>query len=90
MSLPRNVLLALCIVLLGAIVPGGADAQQDKPIDLKPLLPPILPPLLPPTSEVTSGVVGGTPIPGGPYSSTTPTQSPSAPAPGMRLSIPTK
>ena len=46
MSLSKISLLALCIVLLGAIATDGAYAQDkpDKPIDLKPLIPPVFSP----------------------------------------------
>jgi hypothetical protein len=69
----------------------GAAAQEDKwdkKYDLKPLLPPVVP--LPPRSRLDSGTVGGTQTP--PYT-TAPLQNPnlsSAPAPGLKLSIPAR
>jgi hypothetical protein len=93
MSLPKAALLALCVVLPGA--PGDALAQSQsdywgKPADFKPLLPPIIPPpLLPPRSTLTPGSGGGdTPS----SYSTNPAwdAARSAPAPGLRFSIPTR
>ena len=89
MSLSKISLLALCIVLLGAIATDGACAQDkpDKPIDLKPLIPPMFSPL-PPNSQLTPGTVGGTTTP---YT-TAPLQNPAQapPAPGIRLTIPSR
>jgi hypothetical protein len=91
MSLPKISLLALGVVLSGAIAPGSAYAQNDKPdkpIDLKPLIPPAFSPL-PPNSQLTPGTVGGTTTP---YT-TAPLQNPtsrSPPAPGIKLTIPSR
>ena len=91
MTFPKSALFVFC-VLLASAASGGALAQSDrwdKPIDLKPLLPPMLPPLLPPNSVLTPGAVGGGPSStySGPplYDSTQ-----SLPAPGLRLTIPTR
>jgi hypothetical protein len=86
MSLARLSLLALCITLAATGVPGNASAQDDKPFDLKPLIPPILPPL-PPNSQVTSGSLTATPMPG--TANTPSPQAPTQSAPGFRFSIPT-
>jgi hypothetical protein len=89
MSLPKILLLALSVVVLGAIPLTASHAQQtDKPFDFKPLLPPVTP--LPPNSAVTSGSVGGTQNPYTTAPLQSPTQAPSQSAPGMRLSIPTR
>ncbi len=89
MSLPKILLLALSVVVLGAIPLTAGHAQQtDKPFDFKPLLPPVAP--LPPNSSVTSGSVGGTQDPYTTAPLQRPTQTPSQSAPGMRLSIPTR
>ena len=89
MSLSKIALLALCIVLLGAIATDDAYAQDkpDKPIDLKPLIPPVFSPL-PPNSQLNPGTVGGTTTP---YT-TAPLQNPAQapPAPGIRLTIPSR
>jgi hypothetical protein len=94
MSLPkyrlRHLPLALCLVFAGALACGGAQAQQpdkDSKWDLRPLVPPIVP--LPPTTQVDPAQIGG---PQTPYT-TAPLQDPrtqSQPAPGIKLSIPTK
>jgi hypothetical protein len=87
MNPSRPMLLALGLALLCA---SGAAAQEDKwdkKYDLKPLLPPVVP--LPPRSRLDSGTVGGTQTP---YTSA-PLQNPSsssAPAPGLKLSIPAR
>ncbi len=89
MSLPKILLLALSVIVLGAIAPTGGRAQQtDKPFDFKPLIPPVAP--LPPNSSVTSGSVGGTQNPYTTAPLQSPTQTPSQSAPGMRFSIPTR
>ena len=92
MSLPKIALLALCVVLPGASA-ASPPSQSDywgKPADLKPLLPPIIPPpLVPPHSTLTPGSLSG---------DTSSSYSPnsaydarrSAPAPGQRLTIPTR
>jgi hypothetical protein len=89
MSLSKISLLALCIVLLGAIAIDGAYAQDkpDKPINLKRLIPPVFSPL-PPNSQLNPGTVGGTTTP---YT-TAPLQNPAQapPAPGIRLTIPSR
>jgi hypothetical protein len=89
MKVSKISLHALCVVLFGAIAPGSAFAQDkpDKPIDLKPLIPPVFSPL-PPNSQLNPGTVGGTTTP---YT-TAPLQNPtqSAPAPGIRLTIPSR
>ena len=87
MGLSRFLLVAICLVLAGAIGVGSAYAQQDKPIDFKPLIPPVLPPL-PPNSQVTSGAVTSTPVPG--TAVTPPSQAPTQSAPGLRFTIPAR
>ena len=89
MNLPRYALLTFCIMLPCA--PEGALAQAnqwDKPVDLKQLIPPVVP--LPPNSRLNPGTVGGTQTP---YT-TAPLQNPSLsatePAPGIRLTIPSR
>jgi hypothetical protein len=89
MSLPKISLLALSIIVLGAIAPANVHAQQtDKPFDFKPLLPPVVP--VPPNSAVTSGSIGGTQNPYTTAPLQSPTQAPTQSAPGMRLTIPTR
>lgn len=89
MNLSRPTLLALGIVLLCG--PSVGSAQQDKwdrPVDLKPLVPPVIP--LPPNSRLNPGTVGGLQTP---YTAT-PLQNPNLssdqPAPGIRLTIPSR
>ena len=89
MRLSRHVLLALGIVLLCA--PGGAFAQEDKrdkPLDLKPLVLPVFP--LPPNSRLNPGTVGGAQTPNTTAPLQNPAYSPTQPAPGIRLSIPSR
>ena len=93
MSLPKIALLALCVVLPGASSVASAQSQSDywgKPADLKPLLPPIIPPpLLPSRSTLTPGSLGGdAPSSYSPNSAYDAQRS--APAPGLRLTIPTR
>ena len=91
MSLARAAFL--CAALL-AVAPGSALAQSAKsdppPADFKPLVAPILPPLvLPPHSYIAPGSITGDPVT--PYSSSPGYDSTrSAPAPGFRLTIPTR
>ena len=70
-----------------------AQSQSDywgKPADLKPLLPPIIPPpLLPPRSSLTPGSLGGD-APSSYSSNPAYDATRSAPAPGLRLTIPTR
>lgn len=73
--------------------PAGAQSQSDpwgKLADLKPLLPPVIPPpLLPPHSTLTPGSLGGeAPSSYSPNSAYDAARS--APAPGLRLTIPTR
>jgi hypothetical protein len=88
MNLTRYALLALCIV---ACAPRGALAQAnqwDKPVDLKPLIPPVVP--LPRNSRLNPGTVGGyqTPYTTAPLQN--PNIAPTEPAPGLRLTIPSR
>jgi hypothetical protein len=81
--------LALLVLCLAT----PALAQSDKsppPADFKPLFTPVLPPLvLPPSSSITPGSLGGDAV--SPYSSTPGYDAArSAPAPGLRLTIPTR
>jgi hypothetical protein len=84
---PAAALLALCVLVPA---PALAQSQTDnRQIDLKPLLPPVLPPL-PRNSTLQPG--SASPSSQSPYSDRLydpPSQS-SAPAPGFRLSIPTR
>jgi hypothetical protein len=89
MNFPKLALLALCIMPL--CTPGGASAQQgqwDKPVDLKPLIPPLVP--LPPSSSLKPGTVGGTTTPYTTAPLQNPNLSPTQPAPGIRLTIPSR
>ena len=93
MSLPRYSLLALGIVLFAALAPGGAMAEQsNKPlIDFAPLVPPVFP--LPPKSQVTPGAVGGpqqSPYTTAPLQDPPQSQRDRQPAPGLKLTIPTR
>lgn len=94
MSLPRVALPALCAVLLAASA-GAASAQSQsqsgwgKPADFKPLLPPIIPPVLPPSASITTGSASSDGSSG--YSANSAYDDRrSAPAPGLRLTIPTR
>jgi hypothetical protein len=84
-------LLATCAVIAAAPGPAFAQSQTDnRQFDLKPLLPPVLPPL-PRNSTLAPGStsIGS---PSSPYSDRlydSQSQS-SAPAPGVRFSIPTR
>jgi hypothetical protein len=94
MSLLKVLLLALCVLPLGASADrASAQSQSDywgKPADLKPLLPPIIPPpLLPPHSTITPGSLGGD-APSSYSSNPAYDAARSAPAPGLRLTIPTR
>jgi hypothetical protein len=88
MNLPKQALLAFCVLPLAA-APAWAQANQyDKPVDLKGLVTPVVP--LPPTAKINPGTVGGNQTP---YT-TAPLQKPdfrsSDPAPGFKLTIPTR
>jgi len=68
----------------------NAQTQEDGwRKDLKPLIPPVVP--LPPNSQLNPGTVGGT---SNPYTTaplqTPSTQAPTQPAPGLRLTIPSR
>jgi hypothetical protein len=81
------------VFLLAAVVPGVAQSSKSEPpaADFKPLVQPLLPPLLllPPNSYISPGAVTGDPIT--PYSSTPGYDAArSGPAPGLRLTIPTR
>ena len=84
--------MLFCAAFIAAAAPALAQSQKSDPppVDFKPLVAPILPPLvLPPKSYITPGAITGDPVqsytnaPG--YDSTR-----SAPAPGLRLTIPTR
>jgi hypothetical protein len=88
-------LFALCALLFGPASDAAlAQSQSDywgKPTDLKPLLPPIIPPpLLPSRSTLTPGSLSGE----APSSYSSPNSAydaqRTAPAPGLRLTIPTR
>jgi hypothetical protein len=81
----------LCTTLLAAAPALAQSKSSDPPpADFKPLIQPILPPLvLPPNSYISPGSVTGDPVT--PYSSTPGYDAArSAPAPGLRLTIPTR
>jgi len=85
---------ALCILVLATAADrAGAQSQSDywgKPTDLKPLLPPIIPPpLLPPHSTLTPGSLGGD-ASSSSYPNSAYDAQRSGPAPGLRLTIPTR
>ena len=86
-------LFALCAILLGSAA-AHAQSQMDpwgKPADLKPLLPPIIPPpLLPPNSVLTPGSLSGGDSPSSYSANPAYDERRSAPAPGLRLTIPTR
>jgi hypothetical protein len=93
-SRSRHSLLVLCMALLGAIAPGGADAQQadDKrsdwnQLDLKPFIPPVIP--LPPNAQVAPGALDLTPTPSNPAPIHNP-QLPTTSGPGLRITIPNR
>jgi hypothetical protein len=95
MNYSRYALLALCILL--PLAPRGAFAQAnhfaqanqwDKPVDLKSLVPPVVP--LPPSSRLNPGTVGGTQTPYTTAPLQNPNLSPTDPAPGLRLTIPSR
>lgn len=90
MSRPTIPLFALGIALLGAMPSAAQPPEDNKWLqDLKPLVPPVVP--LPPNSQVNPGSVGGT---ANPYTTAplqNPTiQAPTQPAPGLRLTIPSR
>jgi len=90
MSLPKASLLVLGILVLAATASGHAFAQPantDKTFDFKPFVPPILP--LPRNSVLTPGSVGA--VTPSPYTAPLYDSNPTAlPAPGIRLTIPTR
>jgi hypothetical protein len=91
MGLAKASLLALCVLLTAAPAARAQTQSQtdNRQIDLKPLLPPVIPQVLPPNSFLTPGSVGGasqSPYSSGPLQDSTQ----SAPAPGFRLTIPTR
>ncbi len=92
MICPRLALLALAVVLAGAAPDGAAAQPVDRPLaDFTPYVPPVLP--LPPATSVTPGGVGPqqqspyttAPLPDAPLS-----QRDRQPAPGLKLTIPTR
>ena len=89
MKLSRYALLALCVVL--PFAPVGASAEQNQwenPVDLKQLIPPVVP--LPPNSRLNAGTVGGSQVPYTTAPLQNPNLTPSEPAPGFKLTIPTR
>lgn len=93
MSLPN--VLALCALVLAASADTvAAQSQTDsawgKPADLKWVLPPVIPPpLVPPRSTLTPGSLGGD-APSSYSANPAYDAQRSAPAPGLRLTIPTR
>jgi hypothetical protein len=88
---PRLPRFAFCIALLSVTCAAYAQTPDDKwRQDLKPLLPPVLP--LPPNSQLNPGSVGGanSPYTTAPLQQTPATQAPTQPAPGLRLTIPSR
>jgi len=81
-----------CAVLLAAppALAQSSKSSDPPPADFKPLVQPLLPPLvLPPNSYISPGAITGDPIT--PYSSTPGYDAArSGPAPGLRLTIPTR
>ena len=57
-------------------------------MDLKPLVPPLVP--LPPNSRLNPGTVGGTQTPYTTAPLKSPNLAPTEPAPGIRLTIPSR
>jgi hypothetical protein len=84
----KQALLAFCILPLAAPAALGQPNQYDKPVDLKGLVTPVVP--LPPNARINPGSVGGYQTP---YT-TAPLQRPDFtspdPAPGLKLTIPTR
>ena len=87
----RSSLLAAAILVLAgdALAQSQSESAWGKPADWKPLLPVIPPPLLPPNSSITPGSLGGEASSGYSPNSAYDAQR-SAPAPGLRLTIPTR
>ena len=90
MSRFRLARFALCAALLGLTCAANAQTPEDRwRQDLKPLVPPVVP--LPPNSQLNPGSVGGA---NSPYTTaplqTPSTQAPTQPAPGLRLTIPSR
>jgi len=82
----------VCMALLAA-APSFAQSSKSSdppPADFKPPIQPLLPPLvLPPNSYISPGSITGDPVT--PYSSTPGYDAArSAPAPGLRLTIPSR
>ena len=90
MSLLRPALFCLC--LLAAVAVAGdarAQANQDKPYDLKPFIPPVIP--LPPKAQVTPGGVDLTPSYSDPSRVTHPqSQTNTSSSGGLRITIPNR
>jgi hypothetical protein len=84
--------LAFIVILLASAAPAFAQSAKSDPplVDFKPMISPILPPLvLPPNSYITPGAIGA--VTPSPYTTPFPDQGPSRlPAPGLRLTIPTR
>jgi hypothetical protein len=84
--------MLICAALL-AFTPALAQSTKSSdppPADFKPLVQPLLPPLvLPPNSYISPGAIASDPVT--PYSSTPGYDAArSGPAPGLRLTIPTR
>ena len=87
--LGKAMLCAACVAAAPALAQ-STKSSDPPPADFKPLVQPLLPPLvLPPNSYISPGAVTGDPIT--PYSSTPGYDAArSGPAPGLRLTIPTR
>ena len=87
--LGKALFCAACLAAAPALAQSG-KSSDPPPADFKPLIQPILPPLvLPPNSYISPGSITGDPIT--PYSSTPGYDAArSGPAPGLRLTIPTR
>jgi hypothetical protein len=91
MTIPRQALLALIAVLVGA---GSAAAQNsnssqwDTKYDVNRLMPPAAP--LPPRSKLDAATLGGAPSPYANAPLESPNATPASPAPGLKLTIPTR
>ncbi len=90
MSVPKALVLGVALLTWAAPALAQSAKSDPPPADFKGFVQPLLPPIvLPPSSSITPGAITGDPITS--YS-TTPgyDAARSAPAPGLRLTIPTR